>query len=139
MSSATGTMPAGAPKGWMIWTGRVLSAIPALFLIGLGTMGLVLRHSPQMVDGMQHFGYPPSKIVPLCAIEICTAVLYAVPRTAVLGAILVTGYLGGAVATHVRIGDPGYPMALIVASLAWAGLWLRDERVRALFPLRRPR
>jgi hypothetical protein len=74
--------------------------------------------------------------VPLGAIEICCALLYAIPRTAVLGAVLLTGYLGGAIATHVRVGDPSFVTPLVLGMIAWAGLYLRDPRLRALLPLR---
>ncbi len=122
-------------KPWMVWTGRALSAVPVFLLVVTG--GFALTRAPQVVEGMARFGYPESKIVLVAVLEIASALIYAFPRTAVLGAILMTGYLGGAVATHVRIGDPGYPMALLMGTLVWAGLYLRDERVRELVPLRR--
>jgi hypothetical protein len=94
--------------------------------------------NPQMVDEfVNRFGYPASAAPVLGAVELACVVLYAVPRTAVLGAILLTGYLGGAVATHVRIGDPSFLIPLGLGVVAWAGLYFREERLRALLPLRR--
>ena len=127
--------PPTAPKPWMIWTGRVLSAIPIL-LLG-ATSSFAFLHPPSFVEGMTKFGYPQSTYVVIGVLELGSALIYAIPRTAVLGAILMTGYLGGAVATHVRIGDPGYPVAVVTGIVVWAGLYLRDERLRALLPLRR--
>ena len=124
-----------AQKPWMTWTGRVLSALPVLaFLMGVA---FSFSRSPQVAEGMAKFGYPKSTIVLVGTLELMSALLYVIPPTAVLGAILMTGYLGGAVATHVRIADPGWPMAVIMGILVWAGLYLRDERVRELLPLRR--
>jgi hypothetical protein len=85
---------------------------------------------------MNKFGWPESILLVLGVLELGSVLAYLIPRTAVLGAILMTGYLGGAIATHVRIGDPGWPTALILGIFVWAGLYLRDERLRALLPLR---
>ena len=136
MSTATqGAKMATPPKRWMIWTGRVLSAIPVLLLAM--SAGFAFARPPQVIEGMNKFGYPESKLLLIAVLEIGSALIYAIPRTAVLGAILMTAYLGGAVATHVRVGDPGYPTAIIAGIFVWAGLYLRDERLRALLPLRR--
>jgi hypothetical protein len=121
----------------MLWTGRVLSALPILLFIVTGAFSLT--RSPEVVAGMKQFGYPESMVVTVAVLEIGSAIVYAIPRTAMLGAILMTGYLGGAVATHLRVGDPGWPMAVICGILVWLGLYLRDARVRELVPLRRPR
>jgi hypothetical protein len=94
--------------------------------------------NPQMVDEfVNRFGYAASAAPVLGVIELTCVVLYAIPRTAVLGAILLTGYLGGAVATHVRIGDPTFVAPLGLGVVAWAGLYLREGRLHALLPLRR--
>jgi hypothetical protein len=135
MNTATQAAASPAPKTWVIWTGRVVSALTALVLFFFG--GLALKHPPEMVQGMEKFGWPASAMTLLGTLEIVCALLYLIPQTAFLGAILMTGYFGGAVATHVRIGDPGYPMAIGMACLAWLGLWLRDPRVRQLVPFRR--
>ncbi len=119
-----------------IWAGRVISALPVLLM--LSGLPALLTHNPQMVDQFTHkFGYSEGALTTVGILELLGIVLYVVPRTAVLGAIVMTGYLGGAIATHVRIGDPGWPVALTAALLAWLGLWLREERLKALLPLRK--
>ena len=123
------------PK-WMTWAGRVASALPVLALAASASMKL--SHAQQVVDMFTgKFGFPESVLRPIGIVEVACAIIYLIPQTAVLGAILLTGYLGGAVVTHVRVGEPFIaPAALGV--LVWAGLYLRDARVRALIPLRRP-
>ena len=129
------SQPAPPPKA-QLWTGRVLSALPVLAM--LMSAAFKLAHPPQVVESFTHqFGYSEHMLLPLAIIEISCAVLYAIPRTAVLGAVLVTGYLGGAIATHVRIGDPGFASPLALGVIAWAGLFFRDPRLRALLPLRK--
>ena len=119
----------------MLWAGRILSGLPALFLLFDGAMKLVKPRF--VVDATVQLGYPESCILPLGIVLLASTVLYLIPRTAVLGAILLTGYLGGATATHVRAGEPFIgPVAFGV--LVWLGLFLRDTRIRALIPLRRP-
>ncbi len=118
----------------MLWTGRVLSAIPVLMFIVFGAMGL--SKPPDLVKSFAHYGYPESALVPICIVEIACAIIYAIPQTSVLGAILVTAYLGGATSTHVRAGEPPY-MAIAVAVIAWLGLWLREPRLRELTPFRK--
>ena len=126
------------PKKWVLWTGRILSALPILMLLLSATMKLL--RPPQVVDGfVRQFGYPESDLLILGIVELVCAMVYAIPRTAFLGAILVTGYLGGAIATQVRIGDPTFVAPLLLGILAWAGLYLRDERLRPLIPLRQNR
>lgn len=120
---------------WMLWVGRVHSAIPVLVMVSTGAFSFT--RSPEVLEGMRKFGYQENTIVLVGTLEVLSAVVYAIPQTAVLGAILMTAYLGGAVATHVRIADPGWPMAVIMASLVWAGLWLREPRLRALLPRRK--
>ena len=133
------TSPASpqTPKRGMLWTGRVLSGLAGVYLILTGCFAL--SHAPAVLEGMKKFGYQESAITVVAILEIGSAVLYLIPQTSMLGAILVTAYLGGAVATHVRVGDPGWPMAVIVAFIFWIGLYLRDERLRALVPIRRAR
>lgn len=121
-------------KPWLLWTGRILSALPVLMMALGGAM--VLARPPFVLEGMGKFGYPESALLTIGVLELGSALIYVIPRTAVLGAILMTGYLGGAVATHVRVGDPGWPAALILGIFVWAGLYLRDERIRRLLPLR---
>jgi hypothetical protein len=114
----------------MCWTGWVISAIPILLT---GVMGAVMAiTSPRIVtDGMAKYGYPSRATWWLVGVEIACAVIYAIPRTAMLGAILLTGYFGGAVSTHVRAGE-AFWLPVLVAILAWLGLLLRDGRVREL-------
>ena len=121
-----------------IWTGRVMSALPALFLLVDG-VGKLVQPAP-VVEGTVQLGYPESALLGLGIILLACTVLYVIPRTAILGAILLTGYLGGAIATHVRVGSPLFSHILFpvyVAVLIWGGLYLRDEWLRALIPLRR--
>jgi len=121
----------------MLWIGRIISALPVLFLLMDGIMKLV---KPAMVvDATVQLGYRETVILPLGIVLLSCTVLYIIPRTCILGAILLTGYLGGAVATHVRVGEGLFPVLfpVILGVLLWGGLWLRDERLRALIPLRR--
>ena len=127
----------GSPR-WMVRTGVVLSALPILMMAGSAVMKFV--HPPEFLDQWtNHFGYLRSSLIPIALLEITSAALSAIPRTAVLGAILSTGYLGGAIATHVRIGEPAFVAPVILGILVWAGLYLRDERIRRLIPLRQER
>ena len=124
------------PK-WMKITGIVLTVLPAFGLIMSSMMKL--SHNPKFVENFGKFGFPESLLTPIGVIELLCAVIYLVPRTAVLGAILVTGYLGGAIVTHLRVQDFGSVVApLFLAVFAWGGLFLRDARLRALLPLRQP-
>jgi ABC-type transport system involved in cytochrome c biogenesis permease component len=115
-----------------------MSGLPALFLL-VDAVGKLVRPAP-VVEGTLQLGYPESVILGLGIVLLACTVLYIIPRTAILGAILLTGYLGGAVATHVRVGSPLFSHILFpvyLGVLIWGGLYLRDERLRALFPLRR--
>jgi hypothetical protein len=121
---------------WQLWLGRVLSALPALAFVASASMKL--RHDPKMVESFTgHFGFQEGMIVPLAVLELTCLALYLVPQTSVLGAVLLTGYLGGAIVTHLRVGEPPV-LQVLLGVLVWAGLYLRDTRVRALLPLRRP-
>jgi len=120
------------------WAGIILSALPVLFVLFDGAIHLMV--SPPVVQAFTQLGYPVSTSRALRVIELVCIVLYLMPRTSVLGAILLTGYLGGAVATNLRVGSPLFSNTLFpvyVGILAWGGLFLRDERVRALIPVRR--
>lgn len=132
MPSDAQTVPVS--KG-MLWTGWILSALPALFLLFGGVMDLI--KPPAVVEGTIKMGYPESIITGLGIVVLLCTILYLIPRTSVLGAILLTGYLGGAVATHVRILDlRSVPIPILFAVVLWGGLYLRDSRLRALVPLR---
>ena len=130
------TAPASpATKPWMLWTGRILSALTVFLLCFAAYMGI--KGGPDMTTGMKQFGWSEDSLLVLAVLQLGSALLYAIPRTAVLGAILVTGYFGGAIATHLRVHDHGWPMALLCGIVAWLGLYLRDQRLRALLPLRK--
>src|SRR2546421_4198917 len=121
----------------MLWIGRIISALPVLFLLMDGVMKLI---KPAMVvDATVQLGYRETVILPLGIVLLGCTILYIIPRTCIFGAILLTGYLGGAVASHVRVGEGPFPVLfpVILGVLLWGGLWFRDERVRALIPLRR--
>jgi hypothetical protein len=121
----------------MLWTGRVLSTLSILMLLMDGVMKLLRPEA--VVKGTMQLGYPEYVIVPLGIVLIICTLLYALPQTAVLGAILLTGYLGGAVATHVRHGDPLFSHILVPiydGVVVWLGLVLRDSSIRALLPFR---
>lgn len=126
---------AGSPGRGMVWIGRIASALPVV-LMGMSAV-MKLARAPNVLEGWARFGYPPSALLPIGLVELLCVVLYLIPRTAVLGAILVTGYLGGATATHVRAGEAVFVAPAILGVLAWGGLFLRDPRLRALLPLRR--
>ena len=114
------------------WAGRFISGFAVLFLL-FDAIIKVLRH-PMAVETTVQLGYPADVIALLGVIELMCLVLYLVPQTSLVGAILWTGYLGGAVATHVRVGSPLASHTLFpiyVAALLWAGLWLRDARLRS--------
>jgi hypothetical protein len=117
-----------------LWAGRIVSAIPALMLLFAGSMKVL--QLPSVIQGSVQYGYSARQVPVIGFIEICSTVIYLIPRTAALGAILMTGLLGGAIATNVRIGDPAFVGPLILGVLVWAGLYLRDPRLRALIPLR---
>ena len=128
-------MTAPVSKG-ALWGGRVASALPVLMLVMSG--GMKLSHSAQVVEPFTtKFGFAESSLTPIGLLELTCVLVYLVPRTAVLGAILLTGYLGGAVVTHLRIGEPFFA-PVILGILVWLGIFLRDERLRALLPLRKP-
>ena len=129
------TQPASVSKG-MLWAGWIISALPSLFLLMDGVMKLL--KPAIVVETTVQLGYPQSVILGLGFVLLGCTVLYLIPRTAVLGAILLTGYLGGAVATHVRVsaGLLEILFPVIFGALLWGGLFLRDERLRELIPLR---
>ena len=118
----------------MLWTGYVISAIPVLMLLFSGIMKLV--KPPSIVEGFVRLGYPASLAVGIGILEIACTVVYLIPRTSVLGAILLAAYLGGATATHVRIGESAFIAPVVFGVLVWLGLFLREPRLRALLPLR---
>jgi hypothetical protein len=120
-----------------LWAGRIISALPILFLLMDGVMKLF--KPAVVVEATVKLGYQETVIVSLGIVLLTCTVLYIIPRTSILGAILLTGYLGGAVATHVRVGEALFPISfpIILGVLIWGGLWLRDYPLRALIPLRK--
>ena len=122
----------------LLRAGRLLSTLAVLFLL-FDSVVKVMRLAPA-VEGTARLGYPESLVLGIGILELVCLVVYAIPRSAVLGAILLTGYLGGAIATHVRVGSPLFThtfFPIYVAVLVWGGLFLREDRLRALIPVRR--
>jgi hypothetical protein len=119
-----------------LWAGRTLTTVGALFLLLDGAMKLV-KPAP-VVEVTVRLGYSEDVILGLGIVLLACTVLYLIPRTSILGAILLTGYLGGAVATHVRVWEGLFPVLfpVIFGAVLWGGLYLRDARLRALVPLR---
>jgi uncharacterized membrane protein YphA (DoxX/SURF4 family) len=118
-----------------VWVGRVISTLVGLMFVMSGVMKLV--GGKQLEEGFTHLGLPLSLRVPLAILELTCAVIYLVPPTAVLGAILLTGYLGGAMLTHLRVGEPVYTHVAMGVAL-WVAVALRDGRLWRLLPVRRP-
>jgi DoxX-like family len=117
------------------WIGVALTVLPSLMF--LFSAFLKLKGGPELDQGMAHLGLPPSMVVPLAILELTCVAVYLIPATSVLGAVLLTGYLGGAICTHWRVGDPFWTQILIGLVL-WLGLYLREPRLKALLPLRTP-
>jgi hypothetical protein len=126
-----------AQGGALAWTGRILSGAVGAMMLLSGVMKFV--GGPEFEEGIKHLGLPQEMIVPLAILEISCAVIYLIPATSVIGAILLTGYLGGAICTHWRVGDPvPFPFPIMHIALGvtvWAGLWLREPRLRGLIPV----
>jgi hypothetical protein len=114
--------------------GWILGILPVLLLLFSAAMKFARPSS--VVEGFHKFGFTDPLIVPLGVVELACTILYLIPRTAVLGAVLLTGYFGGAIATQVRVGDPTFVMPALCGVLLWLGLFLRDRRLRVLLPLR---
>lgn len=124
----TQTLASDSPSTSRLWAGRIVSGLPVLML--LASAGMKLSHRPEMVQNfVGKLGYPESTLTPIGLLELLCVALYVAPFTRVLGAVLLTGYLGGAVATHVRIGDPVF-VPVILGAVLWLGLYLRDPRLR---------
>ena len=125
------------PSRGRIWTGRVLTGLAILFL--LFDAAIKLAPIPPVVDAMARLGYPLSLAPAIGVLALVGVALYAFPKTAIIGAIFLTAFLGGATASQVRIGEPLFTHVLFpsyVAALLWGGLWLRDTRLQKLIPLR---
>jgi hypothetical protein len=131
MTSESSTVPVSKAA---LWSGWVLSVLPSLLLLFSGAMKLLKPEG--VVKGFEQMGIPEQLTLVLGILEIGCTLVYLIPRTAVLGAMLLTGYLGGAVATHARQLEIQFLGPLVVGVLVWGGLFLRDPRVRALVPFR---
>ena len=129
--------PSVSPSNKRVWAGRIISTLPVLFM--LFDSGIKLFNAAPVAEAFDRMGFSPSLAVSLGILSLFCTVLYAIPRTSVLGAVLLTGYLGGAVCSHVRIADPMFSHTLFpvyVATLFWLGLYLREPRLSSLFPFR---
>jgi len=119
--------------GKLVWTGRVLSVLSASAFLMSAVMKL--SGGPDLDKGMEHLGLPGSMVLPLALLELTCVVVYLIPLTSVLGAVLLTRYLVGAICTHWRVGDPFFVQVLL-GMVVWLGLYLREDRLRGLLPLR---
>ncbi len=127
----------GAPDSKAaLWTGRVISTLVVLCLLFDGITKVIKEH--HVMDASARLGYPADTVVGVGSMLLVCVLAYMYPGTSILGAILLTGYLGGAVATHFRVHDPVFDtiFPIIFGILVWVGLYLRDQRLRALIPLR---
>lgn len=134
MNSVSTLAPTSTP---LLWTARILSTLVILFMLFDATIH-IMKPAP-VADAFARLGYPLSASVGIGILELLCLLAYAMPRTALLGAVLLTGVLGGAVSTHVRAGSPAfeaYIFPAILGAMIWGGIWLRDSRLRAIFPLR---
>lgn len=124
----------GLVSNMQLWVGRIMSSLASLFLMVDGVMKVF--KPAVVVKATSQLGYPESAILGIGGTLLVCTLLYVVPRTSTLGVVLLTGYLGGAVASNVRAGMPAFNIVfpIIIAGLAWAGLWLRDTRVRNFLP-----
>lgn len=122
---------------WVVWAGRLVSLIPVFIL--LSSARWKLTHNAWYVAEWKRIGYGPAALNGIGFVQVACIVLYLIPQTAVLGTVLLTGYLGGAIASYVRIGEP-YPVLVPLSTclFAWLGIYLREERLRRLLPFRRP-
>lgn len=125
---------AAAPSRRAVWGGRAISILASLLF--LFSAVLKLKGGPELGKGFEHLGLPPAIAVPLGILELACVVLYLVPASSVLGAILLTGYLGGAICTHWRVGDP-VVVHLVLGGCIWLGVYLQEPRLKVLIPIRR--
>ena len=124
----------------MVWTGRVLSALFVLFMLGASIAPKFFMAATAAEPVMETLGWPVKYVLLIALIELTCTVLYIIPRTSLVGAVLTTGLLGGAIATHLRVESPLFSHTLFgiyLGLVMWGGLWLRDASLRAVFPIRR--
>jgi DoxX-like protein len=122
-----------ANRGKLVWIGWVITVLASLLFLMSAFMKL--KGGRELEEGMSHMGLPSSMVLPLAAVELTCVAIYLIPPTSILGAILLTGYLGGAICTHWRVGDPSFVQALLGVFI-WLGIYLREPRVRVLMPFR---
>jgi len=121
--------------GKVVWVGRVITALVSL---GFGMSAFMkLMGGTELTQGMAHVGLPEAMVIPLAILEFACVVTYLIPRTSATGAILLTGFIGGAICTHWRVGDPFF-VQIALGIFVWLGLYLRESRLKALIPLRTP-
>jgi hypothetical protein len=120
-------------SGKAVWTGRVISVLASLLFVF--SAALKLKGGPELAEGMAHLGLPERMVIPLAILELSCVAIYLVPATSVLGAILLAGYLGGAICTHWRVGDP-FVVHIVLGLCLWLGVYLREPRLRDLIPVR---
>jgi len=118
----------------IVWVGRAISGLVSLVFVMSAL--LKLKGGAEVAQGMAHLGLPEAMVLPLAILELSCAVIYMIPAVSVSGAILLTGYIGGAICTHWRVGDLFF-IQIALGILVWLGLYLRENRVKALIPLRR--
>ena len=125
-------IPATSVSKSSLWVGRVISALAVLFMLFDGAIKLV-KIAP-VTEAFAHLGYPESLAITIGTLELVCTALYVIPRTSLFGALLLTGFLGGAVSTHVRVGDPLFPIffPFLIGAMIWGGLYLTDSRLRVL-------
>jgi DoxX-like family len=124
-----------AASGKIVWVGRGITVLVALLFLTSAVMKLV--GGAAVKEGFAHLGLPESMRIPLAILEAACAVVYLIPQVTVLGAVLLTGFIGGAMCTHWRVGDPFF-IHILLGLFIWLGVYLREERLKALLPLRRP-
>ena len=123
-----------AASGKVVWAGRVISILVGLSFAASAAMKVL--GGAEVTKGMALLGLPERMLVPLSILELACAVIYLIPATSVLGAVLLTGYLGGAICTHWRVGDPIF-LQVVLGLFVWLGIYLREDRLKAVLPLRR--
>src|SRR5579883_526895 len=123
-----------APVGKVVWIGRGVSILASFPFLMSSIMNL--KGAPEVLPGFGHLGLPESMRIPLAILELACVLIYLIPPTGVLGAVLLTGYLGGAICTHWRVGDP-FMVQVVLGLVVWLGLYLREGRLRPLLPVRR--
>jgi hypothetical protein len=121
-------------SGKIVWTSRVITVLVSLLFLFSAAMKFM--GGAEVKEGMTHLGLPESMIIPLGILEAACTVIYLIPATSVLGAILLAGYIGGAICTHWRVGDPFLPQ-VAVGLVVWLGIYLREHRLKTLIPLRK--